>query len=294
MNKQAVSLDSTQARSLPGPGAEVPFLDEDFRFLSDVVYRSAGIVLNDSRRAMVQGRLMRRLRELNLGSISAYCEHVRNHGEDELGHLINAMTTNFTSFMRERHHFEYLRESLLPYLIEARAATRRLRIWSAGCSSGEEPYTLAMVLGQAVPAGWDARILATDLDTNVLARAEAGVYAEKDVQAVPAEWLRRWFLRGNGPNAGRVRVRDELKAFVTFRQLNLLEPWPMRGPFDAIFCRNVVIYFDRPTQSRIFDGFADLLAPDGALFIGHSENLNKVCDRFELVGQTVYRRVSQP
>lgn len=274
------------------PAREFEFTDRDFRCLREVVARHAGIALSDAKREMVYGRLARRLRELGLGTFAEYCARLEAHRETELGHLINAITTNLTAFFRERHHFDYLRGKLLPELA-ARRHEARLRIWSAGCSTGAEPYSIAMTL-EDTPAvrGWDVRILATDIDTEVLATASRGVYAEREIEGVPAASRSRWFLRGKGANAGRVKVKPVLRERIEFRPLNLLAEWTADEPFDVIFCRNVVIYFDKPTQRRLFDRFAHALVPEGHLFIGHSESLFKVSDRFVPLGQTIYQKKS--
>jgi chemotaxis protein methyltransferase CheR len=272
---------------------EFAFTDRDFQYLREAVHRHTGIALADTKREMVYGRLSRRLRALNLGSFAEYCALLEEHAEQELGQLVNAITTNLTAFFRERHHFQYLRERLLPE-VAARSSTRRLRIWSAGCSTGAEPYSIAIVLREtSALAGWDVRILATDIDTNVLETASRGVYNERDTSGLDPAQLKRWFLRGRGPNNGRVRVKDELRSMIAFRRLNLIERWPMREAFDIVFCRNVVIYFDKPTQTELFGRFADLMVERGHLFVGHSESLFKVSDRFDLIGQTIYRRKPQ-
>lgn len=265
----------------------------EFRFLSELVGQKTGIKLNDGKRELVYGRLARRLRQLGLDSFSEYCELLKRDDGDELLNLVNAITTNLTSFFRERHHFDYLGKKLVPELLKTNAATRRIRVWSAGCSTGAEPYSIAITLREALAdvRGWDATIFASDIDTNVLQTAANGVYPEKEVAGLPPAQLRRWFLRGKGASAGRVRAKDELRDMIEFRQVNLIEPWNVPGPFDLIFCRNVVIYFEKPTQKVLFDRYADVLAAHGHLFIGHSESLFKITDRFELIGQTIYRRV---
>lgn len=286
-------LSATMPPQATEPGREFPFTDDDFRFLRDLVAASSGIRLSDSKRELLYGRVARRLRALGLKSFAEYCERLRrDESGEELRCLINAVTTNLTAFFRERHHFDYLREVLLPAWRQARAGTRRLRFWSAGCSNGAEPYSIAMTVLEAFGSvsGWDIKILATDIDSEVLESAAAGIYADKEIENVPEAWRRRYFLRGRHHMAGRVRVKDTLRQLVVFRQHNLLGPWPMKGPFDAVFCRNVVIYFDKAAQRQIFEGFAQVLADDGHLFIGHSETLFNLCDRFELVGSTIYRK----
>ena len=273
---------------------EFVFTETDFRRVRGIVYEYAGIQLSDAKRDLVYSRLARRVRALHFDDFGHYLDHVETSGDGEFTEFLNAITTNLTSFFRERHHFDALRQTMLPQLMKARASSRRLRVWSAGCSTGEEPYSIAMTLRDVMPegSGWDARILATDLDTNVLAHARAGVYNEERIQQLPDSTVRRWFRRGRGGHKGKVRVAPELQPLITFNQLNLMEPWPMRGKFDVIFCRNVVIYFDKATQAKLFDRFADALADDGFLIVGHSETLYRVTDRFELIGQTMYRKKS--
>ena len=270
---------------------EYALADGDFRKIVQLVMSTAGIVLSDKKRAFIQGRLGRRLRILGLSDFRQYCHLLETPaGEDERANLINAITTNHTSFFREAHHFTYLTSSILPKIVEAgRDGAGRLRIWSAGCSTGEEPYTLAMTLRGYPPLqnGWDTRILATDLDTNVVAHAATGVYDAERLESVPSSARKRFVTEL--PD-GRAQMNDELCSLITFAPLNLLHKWPMTGPFDIIFCRNVVIYFDKPTQRKLFDRYAEMLKPIGWLFIGHSESLLNVTDRFDLVGRTIYRR----
>ncbi len=282
----------TGAAIMSSDTREFQFTDGDFAFLRRIAYEHTGITLGDNKRQMVYGRLARRIRQLGLGSFSDYCARVENDPESELGELVNAITTNLTAFFRENHHFEHLADSALPGIMARNSVTRRLRIWSAGCSTGEEPYSIAITLAEsAALAGWDARILATDIDSNVVAKASAGVYELERVRDMAEPRLRRWFRKGTGANADKVRVAESLRERIAFRQLNLLGPWPMRGPFDIIFCRNVVIYFDKETQRQLFARYADLLAPQGILYIGHSETLFKISDRFRPLGGTVYQKV---
>jgi chemotaxis protein methyltransferase CheR len=276
-----------------GTGQLGPVLgDAEFDFIRHVIGVNAGIVLGPNKRQLVQGRLARRLRELGLPTYEAYCEHVRQSGPEELVGLINALTTNVTSFFREKHHFEALASFMAPEALKRNAVARRLRIWSAGCSTGEEPYCIAMAASELVPAQWDFRILATDIDSNVIAAAEQGVYPLDRLSAVPPERLRRFFRKGGGAQAGNAVVKDAIRSLVTFRTLNLLQSWPMRGPFDVIFCRNVMIYFDQATRERLVARFAQILAPGGYLCIGHSESIQGGATQFRLVGRTIYRKVS--
>jgi chemotaxis protein methyltransferase CheR len=267
---------------------KLDFGEEDFSALRALVKEHTGIHLSEQKRELVYGRLSRRLRALGLESFRTYRELLEKNEGDELVQFCNAITTNLTSFFREAHHFQYLREQLLsPRAADPRGA-RRLRIWSAGCSTGEEPYSLAMTIHEALPdvRRWDVRILATDLDTDVLARGARGLYDEDRVRNLSPERIERFFRRQGAGFA----VRDELKDLISFRELNLMHTLPMKGPLDAIFCRNVVIYFDKDTQRQLFARIAQLQGPGDILCLGHSENLFRVSDDYTLVGKTVYRR----
>lgn len=271
---------------------EFRFTDQNFEQLRRIAFEHTGIVLGENKRQMMYGRLARRIRQLGLASFDDYCARLERDPDGEVGELINAITTNLTAFFRENHHFEHLAGTALPEILAANAASRRLRIWSAGCSTGEEPYSIAMTLAETANlSGWDARILATDIDTNVVAKADAGVYAAERVQGMEPRRVKRWFETGGGEGAGRLRVVRPLCDLIAFRPLNLLGPWPMRGPFDVIFCRNVVIYFDKEAQRQLFARYADILAPHGYLYIGHSETLFKISDRFRAIGGTIYRKL---
>jgi len=207
--------------------------------------------------------------------------------------LVNAITTNLTAFFRENHHFDYLAKSVVPELLNGNAAHQEINIWSAGCSTGEEPYSLSITLLEAMSktSGWAARILATDIDSNVLTRASSGIYAMERVNGLSSSQLKRWFQRGTGMQSGKVRLKPEVRKQIKFGQLNLMQNWTLDAPKDVIFCRNVIIYFDKDSKIRLIDRFADNLKPGGYLFIGHSESLYKLTDRFELLGKTVYRKV---
>jgi chemotaxis protein methyltransferase CheR len=271
---------------------EFELTDSEFKRLRELVHARTGIALSEAKRELVYGRLARRLRKLKLTSFAEYCQLVESGESAELQEFTNAITTNLTSFFRENYHFEQLGIEALPQVCAKRAAARRLRLWSAGCSSGEEPYSLAVVLRETLARqpNWDVKLLATDIDSKVVATAAEGVYAAERFKGVSTERVRRWFPQVAG-HPGFCAASAELKALITFKQLNLLDPWPMKGPFDVIFCRNVVIYFDKATQRGLFDRMADLQEPGGWLFIGHSENLLNVTRRYKLVGRTVYRRV---
>jgi chemotaxis protein methyltransferase CheR len=276
----------------PAAEREFELTDSEFKRLRELVHARTGIALSDAKRELVYGRLARRLRKLKLASFAEYCELVERAGSEELEELTNAITTNLTAFFRENYHFEQLAAEALPQAESARSATRRLRLWSAGCSTGEEPYSLAVVVRETLAHlnHWDIKLLATDIDSKVVATAAEGVYGEERFKGVSAERVRDWFPQAAG-RPGFLEASAGLKALITFKQLNLLDTWPMKGPFDIIFCRNVVIYFDKATQRRLFDRMADLQGPGGWLFIGHSENLHHVTSRYKLVGRTVYRKL---
>ena len=269
-----------------------PLGDAEFRFISGFVGRHCGIVLGAQKRQLVQGRLARRLRELGLADWRAYCARLEQQPDAEIDALVSAISTNVTAFFREQHHFEFLRDEVLPALL-VRPGAPRLRLWSAGCATGEEPYTLAMVLAEVLERHGkpvDARILATDLSPQALTTAQHGVYRADHVAGIDPARRKRWFEAGSGARTGDLAVRPELRELIAFRRLNLLDDWPMQGRFDAIFCRNVVIYFDKPTKVRLFSRFADQMTGKGHLFLGHSESMFGLSEAFALVGRTIYRR----
>jgi chemotaxis protein methyltransferase CheR len=271
---------------------EFVLTDSEFDRLRTLLRELPGIALADSKKELVYGRLARRLRKLRLKSFGEYCAMVEAGDGAELQELTNAMTTNLTSFFRENYHFEQLAAEALPYLARYRAATRRVRLWSAGCSTGEEPYSMAMVVREARPlfAGWDVRLLATDIDSKVVETAAAGIYSAERLKGIDSQRLTRWF-KSHDAAAQQYQVADELRSLLTFRQLNLLHAWPVKGPFDVVFCRNVTIYFDKETQRQLFERLAKLQEPGAWLFIGHSENLFNVTQSYKSVGRTVYRRI---
>jgi len=250
-----------------------------------LIYRKAGIALAPGKMDMVYSRLTRRVRARGLNSFADYLRVIEAGDDLELEAFINALTTNMTSFFREPHHFRMLAERLAQH-----PAGRPVTIWSCASSSGEEPYSIAMTAVDALQSYTPAlRVLATDIDTNMLAKARQGVYPVDQLQKIPADQLKRFFLRGEGNNEGLARVRGELRNLVSFKQLNLLdEKWPMRGKFDFIFCRNVMIYFDKQTQHAILERIAARLEPQGLLFVGHSESFHGAQDLFRTCGNTVY------
>lgn len=250
-----------------------------FDRLRRLIKERTGISLGDNKVQLVQSRLLSRLQALELSSFEEYVERVSAARDaDELRELTNAITTNKTSFFREEHHFEALRAVIeRAAAAAARGRPRTLRVWSAACSTGEEPYSIAITLLDALGAEaprWDVKILATDIDTDVLATGARGVYAPDRLEGVPEAVAARWFVAGKGPQAGLMRARRPLRALITWRVMNFVEvPWPVRGPFDAIFCRNVLIYFERTTQHDVVTRLVERLAVDGELYLGHSESL---------------------
>ena len=271
---------------------EFPFTDEDFCFIQDLVADRTGIVLSDIKRTMVYSRIARRIRQCGVSDFAEYCNMLKAGDESELVSFTNAITTNLTSFFRESHHFEYLTKTVFPEL-ERNKKNKRLRIWSAGCSSGEEPYSIAMTVMDYFKnkPDWDIKILASDLDYEMVECASKGVYKEERVTGLDKKHLRNYVKKGKGKAAGMVKMDQRLIEMITFKQLNLLHDWPFNGPFDFMFCRNVVIYFNKETQKELFDRYAELLPESAALFIGHSESLFKVTDRFKSMGHTIYRKV---
>jgi chemotaxis protein methyltransferase CheR len=268
---------------------EFDFADRDFRRVCELIHQRAGIALAPAKRDMVYGRLSRRLRALGMRSFQQYLDHLENGGDDEWQAFTNALTTNLTAFFREPHHFDKLREEL-----QARAATATsanpLLLWSCAASTGEEPYSIAITACEAFGTlKPPVRIVATDVDTQVLATAARGVYALERVASLETDLKRRYFQRGTGPNDGQCRVVPALRELIDYRPLNLLAPrFDIGGPFTALFCRNVMIYFDKPAQRRLVERYAGLLRPGGLFFAGHAESLLDQGRHFRLRGQTVY------
>ena len=271
--------------------------DSEFRWLRDLIHAHTGIALSEHKRALLCSRLGKRLRHHQLTRFADYYHLLTERDPDgtELVEMINAITTNKTDFFREPHHFRFLAEQLYPRMRARRPA--RMRLWSAGTATGEEAYTLAISVCEAFAADptADVRILATDIDTQVLAHASRGVYTAEQARQIPTELLHRYFWCGQGTNAGYVKAKPTLQDLIRFRHLNLLDnPWPIQGPLDAILCRNVIIYFDRDTQQQLIARFARLLRPGGYLVLGHSESIHHVGSGLEHVGQSVYQYRGAP
>lgn len=268
---------------------EFGYNDHDFEQVRSRLYRRAGISLAASKRQMVYGRLARRLRQLELPSVSSYLAYLDQHPE-EWQRFINCLTTNITAFFRERHHFA----QLAALASEPQRRGRPLRLWSAASSTGEEPYSMAMALHQALGGrAQGVQIIASDIDTGVLETARRGVYPLARIDQLEPELKKRYFQRGTGSNAGLARVVPELRQMVEFRRINLLDAdWHLAGGLDAIFCRNVMIYFDKTTQSQLLERMVRLLRPDGLFFAGHSESFVQASHVVKLVSRTVYRPIT--
>jgi chemotaxis protein methyltransferase CheR len=265
-------------------GPDFLLTDTDFAKIRTHIHQRAGIALGAQKRQMVYSRLSRRLRDLGLKEFAAYLKYLEaDPHSDEWQSFTNALTTNLTAFFREAHHFPVLAEHV-------KKCPQPVTVWCSAASTGEEPYSIAMTLVEAMGSRSSAaRVVATDIDTQVLAKGVAGVFTMEQASKLSPERLKRFFLRGSGVHAGKVRVRPEIAAMVQFSQLNLLDAtWALKQPFDAIFCRNVMIYFDKPTQGNVLRRFAPLLKPHGLLFAGHSENFSFANQSFRLRGQTVY------
>lgn len=266
---------------------EISLSEREFSRIKSRVYRVAGIALSDAKRTLVISRLSKIVRGLGLASFDAYVDHLERGGTaQDSQNFVNALTTNLTRFYREDHHFDHLR-SHVGALIAHKPRGTRLRIWSAGCSTGQEPYTIGMDLLAAFPElrRWDFKILATDIDTAVIGKAARGLYPDSELSGLTPERQRLFERDGDGA----LRIPAPVCELIAFKPLNLIGPWPMKGPFDAIFCRNVAIYFDKPTQGEMFGRMGKMLAPEAFLYIGHSENLGTGGGDFRLVGKTIYQ-----
>ncbi|MDZ7630648.1 MAG: protein-glutamate O-methyltransferase [Gemmatimonadaceae bacterium] len=275
------SLTTTTASLTSAPDLS----SDDFRRVRRIAYERAGLAIPPGKEGLVRSRVSKRLRERRIATFSAYLDTVEAEGNgEEMVALIDLLTTNKTDFFREPAHFDFLREQIVPVVA---STGKPLRIWSAGCSSGEEPYTLSMVLRESLPPRHDFRILATDICTKVIATAKQGTYTAQQLGDVSPERRRKWFT---ATGDGGATVTAELRAPISFAHLNLMATWPMNGPFDAIFCRNVMIYFDKPTVTRLVNRFHQLLAPNGHLFIGHSESLTAIDHSYRYVQPAVYAK----
>jgi len=283
---QATDKRATQ----PGDAREFLFTDQDFERIRKLIYDRAGIALSPIKRDMVYSRLARRLRVTNIRTFGEYLRLLEQGNPTELEAFTNSLTTNLTSFFREEHHFPLLQAFLRPRMHKG-----NINIWCSASSTGEEPYSIAMSVAElygSIPN--NVKILASDLDTNVLDKARRAIYPLDRLSKIPEHLTRKYFLRDGSIPDGYAQVRPELQSLLVFRQINLLDStWPMRGPFDVIFCRNVMIYFDKPTQYKILSKFVPLMTKDGLLFAGHSESFHHAADLIKLRGKTVYE-LAQP
>lgn len=290
-----VNMDNTRVQGeLPESGV-LPITDREYRLFQQLIYNEAGIFLSDVKRALLVGRLSKRLRELGLQKFSQYYERVvEDRSGTELVGLLDAITTNETHFFREPRQFEYMESHVFPAWQRAAAEGRRsrhLRIWSAACSTGEEPYSIAMaVLAHFPPeSGWSVEILATDISTRVLERARDGVWPIARASTIPEPLLKRFMLRGTGSQQGKMKAGAAVRAPLRFERLNLNDDgYPVAGPFDAIFCRNVLIYFDQASRQKVINRMLDLLAPEGYFFLGHAESITGMTERVRSVSPAVY------
>ncbi|PYB77542.1 MULTISPECIES: protein-glutamate O-methyltransferase CheR [Rhizobium] len=272
---------------------EYPLTRRDLNEIASMIYSDAGIALNDSKASLVYSRLSKHIRNLGLSGFRAYCQLVSSpEGAAERREMLSHLTTNFTRFFRENHHFEHLRDEVLPGLIQRAKSGGRVRIWSAASSDGQEPYSIALTVFQAFPnvLDYDFKILATDIDPKILAIARQGAYDEQALETVSPAIRKQWFKEVEIAGRRKWQVDDRLKRLITYNELNLMAQWPFKGKFDVIFCRNVVIYFDEPTQVRIWNRFCELLPVGGHLYIGHSERVSgEAKNDFDNIGITTYR-----
>ncbi|MCP4350502.1 MAG: protein-glutamate O-methyltransferase CheR [Desulfobacterales bacterium] len=259
--------------------------EKQFKKVSQIIYRLCGICLKEGKEALVRARLMKRLRALGLENFDAYLKFIESDkGVQELSFMVDAITTNKTSFFREPAHFDFLRDQILPEL-----SNRRLRFWTAACSSGEEPYSLAILLKENITDidTRDVKILATDISTRMLDKARNAVYDEGTLHGIPNHMMNKYFTRIQNES---YRVKENVRTIVRVARLNLMDTWPMKGPFNVIFCRNVMIYFDRPTQQKLISRFWNFLEHGGYLFVGHSEGLSAISHKFNYVRPAIYRK----
>lgn len=269
---------------------EFTFTHNDFDYLRNIVKKETGIISDEGKYTMYYSRLSRRLRKLKLTDFTAYRDYLEKNLKSEGIELVNAVTTNLTAFYREEHHFDFLVNTLIPEKIKNN--DRSLRLWSAACSTGEEPYSIAMSLLDAIKDinNWDIRIYATDIDSNVVQTAKAGVYSLERVDSMDGLKIKKYMKKGSGSNEGFIKMNDDVKSLIRFNQLNLLKPWPIKDKMDVIFCRNVVIYFDKETKVSLVSRFYDQIRSNGYLIMGHSESLHGISESYSLLGKTIYQK----
>ena len=264
---------------------------EDFEFIINLVYERSRIRLHDGKQQLIRARLGKRVRALGFDDLSTYCSHLRNRAdEEEITHVVDALTTNFTNFLREKEHFDFMISTALPATLAP--GQKRFLVWSAACSTGEEPYSIAFYLSHHYPLaqGWDWRIIATDISTKALGKAAEGIYPAERLSALPVDWQRAFFQKGFGKWEGHYRIKDALRSRIEFRHLNLLGEYPFTEPFHVVFCRNVMIYFDRQTQEELVRKQSRLLVPKGHLLIGHSESLTGLNTGLKCLRPSIYQK----
>jgi chemotaxis protein methyltransferase CheR len=264
---------------------------QDFDFVIQMIYDRTRIRLHEGKHALIRARLGKRMRHFGFQSLGEYCHFLRcPAGQEEITHAVDALTTNFTQFLREENHFQFLVNQALPPLLQE--GKKRIRIWSAACATGEDPYSLALYLAEHFPlaAGWDWQILASDISTKALGKAREGIYSADRVASLPPEWLRRYFLLGTGSWAGHYRVKPALASRIQFEQINLLGQYRHPDLFQVVFCRNVMIYFDRPTQEQLGRQLSQCLIPGGYLIIGHSESLTGLSVPVKCLRPSIYQK----
>jgi chemotaxis protein methyltransferase CheR len=276
------------------PVSEFELTQGDFEKFSRLVYEQSGISLHDGKKELIKARLSKRVRQGRFKSFREYYQYVvLDDSGEELVFLLDSISTNLTSFFREQSHFDYLKNDLLPQWKTAqKGRDPQIRIWSAGCSSGEEVYSISITLleGLEHPEKWKIKILATDLSTKVLKKAMAGIYEQDRLRHIPSPLIKKYFLKGDRQWREYVKVKNRLRDPVEFKRFNLMEPFPFQEPFDCIFCRNVMIYFDKKTQETLVNRFYQSLGPEGVLFIGHSESLTGIPHSFKYVKPAIYRK----
>ena len=284
------------APQAPNARHELAFSDRDFRVISELASRRYGLFLQPSKKALVQSRLAKRLRSLNLTSFQDYCGLLtRSEGEEECAHLLSALTTNVTHFFREKHHFDFLEQEIAPGLLAKARAGQAVRLWTSACSSGQEAYSIAAALMSVAPelAKYDFKILATDIDPQVVQTAREGIYSTDQITTIPNPW-RDIVTGGSALSGPDVKINAALKDLISFGELNLIADWPMQRKFDVIFCRNAAIYFDKATQARLWQRFAHAIVDEGYLIIGHSERLSGPAETaFKSAGITTYRKLAE-
>jgi chemotaxis protein methyltransferase CheR len=283
-------MDS-ELRNFPIDYYSLRLSSKQFDKISRLVYQISGIDLHEGKEELVKARLLKRLRYLKISDFDQYLKYMANDKSgNEFGAMVDMLTTNKTNFFRESEHLTFLREEVIPGLVK-----RPIRIWSAGCSSGEEPYSIAIVLNEVIPdiGNRDIKILATDISDRMMERARQGLYDEETIKTVPPQLKRKYFNHTDAGSGHKYRVSTRLQSIVSFAKLNLMESWPMSGPFDVIFCRNVMIYFDKPTQETLVRRFWSLLREGGYLLVGHSESLNFLTHDYRYLKPAVYQKIKQ-